>query len=192
MVLALSSREVVSSCGTELQAAQGSAGAEKFASELTHVIVGTWLLSLATEIAPWGCWWRGFPQHAWSSRLESRRQCYNLILEAVFHPPCCIPDLGPLQFWWTSWQSNSDPVLILMGECLAAVHDTQESSGIQESSPFYPSLLPEAMPALQSLNLVECKGPPSQPATYPNPTQEVKGRPGLHNLGKWWSTLSLS
>lgn len=56
MVLALSSREVVSSCGTELQAAQGSAGAEKFASKLTHVIVGTWLPSLATKIAPWGCW----------------------------------------------------------------------------------------------------------------------------------------
>lgn len=66
-----------------------------------------------------------------------------------------------------------------MGECLAAVHDTQESSGIRESSPFYPSLLPEAMPALQSLNLVECKGPPPAPACYipqPHPGSEWQTR----------------
>lgn len=97
----------LSSCGTELQAAQGSAGAEKFASELTYVIVDTWLLSLATKIAPWGCWWRGFPQHAWASWLESQRQCYNLILEAAFHPLCCIPGLGSLQVRWATWQSSS-------------------------------------------------------------------------------------
>lgn len=38
-----------------------------------------------------------------------------------------------------------------MGDCLAAVHDAQESSGVRESSPFYPSLLPKAVSALQSL-----------------------------------------
>lgn len=46
------SHEIMSSCGTELQSSKGSAGAEEFASRLTHVVVGIGGMSLPQSPLP--------------------------------------------------------------------------------------------------------------------------------------------
>ena len=170
------SHAIVFSCGTELQASQGSAGAENLLASLLMWLLAWGCRCLPRRLLHGAAHDVGYPRREWPSRLgEPKTVSYHLILEEIFHHLCRIPDFRPLQYCWATWQSPSEHVLALMGKCPAAARDTRESSGVREPSPFHLCPLPEATSALQPLHLAECKDPP-QHAAYPSPTWQVRGR----------------